>query len=662
MNLEAKLTGIKPYSSDSPDGEVILKFDSGETLIMDGTTIMSRRRAIEAILIHAGIRLIDAPAREDDWREFVQGLFDASISAPTPVTQAPAVNHSDDPPLCTRAEAFDGTRVERNILLRSASADDATHSVDATLSTQGAAVVFDPLSGSPIQEVLIARGASFADLVPLLDAHNRSSVASILGSVRNIRVENDAIVGRLFLSVGNPDSDVAWLLIRDGSLNSVSVGYQILQSTTIRQGTSQTIDGVNYEAEDFPLRVVTKWALKECSLVPIGADPAAKTRAAIGAGAPSYNRGVLPKGLSGRDLISAGLMHRCGIPVRNERIAESAEKFRHMSLVDVCREALKIEGREAPRSDAYTDTISMALRTRAAADIFTDVAGAQLVDSYEELENSTAGWVDETDVDDFKPKPAVGFDSLESPEKIERGQTAALGNLNQFSASGATIQIARYGRLYEIDEQDVADDNLDAITEIPRIAAATCGRLAPDLVYSLLLANGKTVDGIPLFDASHGNLATGSDSALSAASIQAAVSAMALQTMNGVTLNRRAKFLILPAELRVAGAAILKTLELLSDDDSRLENLKLRSDARAGASGCVSPATGLAFRGTSTNWFLASDPIRTIRVAYLKGTNRRPTIRGGPLSQGRWGIWIDVKMEVGASILGSIGLYKSAGA
>lgn len=141
-------------------------------------------------------------------------------------------------------------------------------------------MVYDWYRYEPVYEILLMSGVVIPESrqVPLLDSHDRSSVASIVGSSRNVRVEGDKLVATNHYA-NNQAGASAFELMRDGHLTDNSVGYRVLNYTTIEKGKSGVVDGRTFKApKDRPLRVTTKWELKENSIVPIGADRNAKNR------------------------------------------------------------------------------------------------------------------------------------------------------------------------------------------------------------------------------------------------------------------------------------------------------------------------------------------------------------------------------------------------
>lgn len=168
--------------------------------------------------------------------------------------------------------------MSRMLSIRSDTVDEKARSVEALLSTEGQVTVRDPVSRRMIDEVLISRGAELPTQIPLLADHKSRSIDNVLGSVRNMRVTEDGIVGRLFFAGGNERADAAWNMVQQGHHDTVSVGYEETGYKDIPSRRSAEINGRRYTAGDLLLRITQKWQPRELSLVPIGADPRTKIR------------------------------------------------------------------------------------------------------------------------------------------------------------------------------------------------------------------------------------------------------------------------------------------------------------------------------------------------------------------------------------------------
>ncbi|BBF94912.1 prohead protease/major capsid protein fusion protein [Blastochloris tepida] len=145
------------------------------------------------------------------------------------------------------------------------SVDDDARTAELIAAT-GAGVDRADFDG-PFREVLeISERAvdlSHIEGMPLLDNHNRRTVDDIKGAVRGGRIE----AGQLILKVEfSPRAEDVFQDVKRGIIRNVSVGYA---PETWRDSTDQ---------KGARVRTITRWALHEVSLVPVGADPNAKVR------------------------------------------------------------------------------------------------------------------------------------------------------------------------------------------------------------------------------------------------------------------------------------------------------------------------------------------------------------------------------------------------
>jgi len=375
--------------------------------------------------------------------------------------------------------------------------------------------------------------------------------------------------------------------------------------------------------------------------------------------------------------MSGGLMIRLGLDQVDTSLPEQVQaaqrqqfeagsRYRSHSLPDLCREMLLAQGHRLDHN--RSEMIRDAMSTGAMTAIFTTTFNAALMKAFIEAGDSTLGWCSERDVNDFKPNEEIQLSKMGALEKHSRGGEATHATRED---SLETFRVARYSKKAELDDMDIIDDRLNALQSMPTQMGQSALRLRPDLVYALLLANADLADGTALFHADHGNLGTGGGSVLAASGIEAGLVAMAKQTQNFVQLNLEGKFLIVPQDLRFTGAVLLRSAQRIisANSDGTLNPLNelginMRIDNRLGVAGVTDPDTKTAHVGTATNWFLAASPTQgpTVLVAYLAGSGRRPVMRAYPLTEGRWGIGWDVKMDIGAKALDHRGLYKSNGA
>lgn len=167
-----------------------------------------------------------------------------------------------------------------------------TATVEAVVTTEQPAVMIDWeksdfWSGKIVymREILLMSGATVPSTkqVPLLNTHSRWDTSDVRGSIRNLRVENDKMVGDVnFWSKAEDEMSQ----VEEGHLTDLSAGYKISETDTviIDPGKSEKVNGKTFEnnyGDNYRLFIRTKWALKEGSLVPIGADDLAKFRSEL---------------------------------------------------------------------------------------------------------------------------------------------------------------------------------------------------------------------------------------------------------------------------------------------------------------------------------------------------------------------------------------------
>ena len=187
-------------------------------------------------------------------------------------------------------------------------------SVEYTLATEDPTECYDPVLGV-VDEILLMRGAELRAQAPLLADHERYSINSVRGSLRNMRVEGTALMARAYFA-NDADSLRAWELVRQGHLTDISVGGVRLARETVNTGETRVIDGRSFTAKARPLRVVTRWRVQEGSLIPIGADLNAVARAtapSIPTSAPvkdtsmNFDQWLAARGLARASLTAAAL-------------------------------------------------------------------------------------------------------------------------------------------------------------------------------------------------------------------------------------------------------------------------------------------------------------------------------------------------------------------
>lgn len=548
----------------------------------------------------------------------------------------------------------------REMHLRAASADESSRSVDAVVSTEGRVVIFDWATQRLIEEVLLSDGMNAPRSVPLLEDH-RLEVPSTIGSARDFRHDNGQVTARLFF--GSDERSLrAWGLVRDDHLDNVSVRYVARECEDIEPGRSRIVAGRSYTAGNrMPLRITTRWDLREVSLVPIGADPGATIRSlqedqrAMSTfdprpGAYDYLRNA------GRAELAAGLFHRVGLHVHDPLAAERGRFHTDWSLARIAMRCCQIDGIQYNgESDCFWRALEPTNSTF--ADILSSVVQGALLQSYEAAEDTTLGWVRESASPNYLFRERI---QLATADELTIQPQSGTAEETIVSPTVEGIRASRFSRMITIDEITLQNDQLGVILATVEQIAQAARRVRANLVYSLLLENpALAADSTPVFDAAtHGNLGTAVFDAAGTA-LAAAVAAMAKQVEvdangNVVCLNIAPTHLIVPPELDTPARAMLRLIEL-----ANTRNIILRTEPRLSL-GVRNQLTKTRTDGSSTAWYLAGSP-PSIEIAYLDGKSR-PSIDRTALKAGRWGIAFTVQLGVGVAATGYKSIYKSSGA
>lgn len=157
---------------------------------------------------------------------------------------------------------------------------------ELVVATEQPVVVFDWAKWEPIREIVLVNGLRHPASVIMLDTHSRWSTNDIKGSIKDIELKkNYENLGTVKTGVAHfsKTAEKEWTLRQEGHLTDSSIGYRVSDSETvvISAGSTQKVQGKEYKndyADGLPLVIRTGADLLEVSLVPIGADQAAKFR------------------------------------------------------------------------------------------------------------------------------------------------------------------------------------------------------------------------------------------------------------------------------------------------------------------------------------------------------------------------------------------------
>jgi len=331
-----------------------------------------------------------------------------------------------------------------------------------------------------------------------------------------------------------------------------------------------------------------------------------------------------------RDMLVDAMCLRAGFEdvvlaeAEGEERAGRADRYRDTSVLDLCRMAISLDGREIP--PGRDETIRAAFSTASLPTILGAIVNKSVLKGYNSAPNTWKVWCNIGSAPDFK--------TITRARLTDTGELVEVGNSGEVSKGGATDEkeqynIATYAKTFGITRQNIINDDMGVFTKTPLRLGLKAALLIAKLVYVHLLANGNMDDGVALFHADHSNLNT--SSALAEATLTAAIAAYMNQTdKDGQPINVEPKFLLVPPALRGTAKQLLQSDYMIMAGTAGAVTTKGSANINKGAlKEVVEPRlSNSGYTGYSaTSWYVTGDPAvcDTIEVAFLNG-KQQPTV------------------------------------
>jgi hypothetical protein len=289
--------------------------------------------------------------------------------------------------------------------------------------------------------------------------------------------------------------------------------------------------------------------------------------------------------------------------------------------------------------------------------ILSNVANKFLLEGFFMVE---AAWRQITavrNVSDFKTITSYRLVGTEQYEKVPPGGEIKHGTLGEQTF---TNKAETYGLMLTIDRRDIINDDLGAITTVPRKLGRGSGLKINDVFWTAFMANSS------FFTAGNKNYQEGAAdlSLLTVGGLTAGERLFLDQTdPDGKPLGTMPKFLLVPTGLSVTAAQIFNSLELR---DTTASTKFLTMNPHAGKyTPVVSRYLGNAsYSGNSqVAWYLIGDPndIPVIETAFLNG-QEAPTIENSEADFNVLGVSMRGFHDFGVALQDTRGGIKSKGA
>jgi hypothetical protein len=282
--------------------------------------------------------------------------------------------------------------------------------------------------------------------------------------------------------------------------------------------------------------------------------------------------------------------------------------------------------------------------------ILANTANKSLLAGYDGEESTWKAWCGTGSISDFKQLSIVRPSEMSDLEEVIEDGEYTYGTRDE---EREQTRLATYGKLFAVSRQAIINDDLGALTDIPRAHGEAAARKVSDVAYAVLTANGNMSDGVAMFHSDHANLAS-SGGAPAISTLATAIAAMKIQKdIAGLrVLNIQPRFFIGPVALEGSCEQIFR---------STLEGTQAKPNE-------INPYAGKYFTRVydprldsddAKAWYLAGPKGKTIVVYFLNGNQK-------PFLETREGFDVDaieykVRIDVAAKAVDYRALYKNAG-
>ena len=329
--------------------------------------------------------------------------------------------------------------------------------------------------------------------------------------------------------------------------------------------------------------------------------------------------------------------------------ADGENPMRGYRLIEIARAAVERSSGGRGRGMSSMEVVATAFTsTSDFPALLTSTARASLLRGYDEAPETFDQWTRAGTLTDFREASKAGLGFFSDLDRIPEDGEYKYGT---FGKNGQSIVLATYGKLFGITRQAIINDDLGAFTSVPQKMGRAAKRTIGNLVYAVLANNPKLADGVALFHATHGNLATGAG--ITTASVGALRKLMMAQKVDGQAVNIPLRFLIVPPDEEDNAILVRDNQYEVKSDGSTSTNANTQRNRFE----VVSDG-----RLASGAWFGAADPnlFDTIEVDYLDGVQQ-------PFLDQKDGWTIDgteykVRIDAGVAPLDFRGLAKNPGA
>jgi len=330
-----------------------------------------------------------------------------------------------------------------------------------------------------------------------------------------------------------------------------------------------------------------------------------------------------------------------------ERVNRVAGNMREISMEEVCRLALQLDGHQVPGS--REDMIRVGFSTGSLSTILGNTAGKMMLKGFGDTRQTWREWCPTAPLSDFKAHKMVRMQDDGDMPIIGSGGEVDYATRSE---DAETISLDTYAQNFGVTRQDIINDDVGVFTKIPAQHGIRANQRVSKLVYTVLLANAAMGDSVAIFHATHANLNT--SSALTPDTLAVAVAAFRNQTdKSGQPIDLPPAILLVAPGLEETAKQLVMSDKIVPFGGTSAATRKADANIWKGEfRPVVEPRlSNSKYSGYSaTSWYLMADPTLAdnITVAFLNG-RQTPTLERFDAGADRMGIIFRVYLDFGAA-------------
>ena len=303
---------------------------------------------------------------------------------------------------------------------------------------------------------------------------------------------------------------------------------------------------------------------------------------------------------------------------------------------------------------AFNPTIEAGFSTIDIGGILSNVANKFLLDGFFSVERTWRNITAVRNVSDFKTVTSYRLVGKDQYEQVAPGGELKHGTLGEEKYEN---KADTYGLLLSIDRRDIINDDLDAITTVPRKLGRGSGLKINDVFWSTFLANSA------FFTAGNNNYITGASTALSIDGLtEGEVAFMDQVDGDGKPIGMMPAILLVPTALSAVGSQLFNATELRDTTASTKYPVSNphQGKFRVEVSRYMSNAQ---YTGNSSKaWYLLAEAtdLPVIEVAFLNG-QESPTIETAEADFNTLGVQMRGYHDFGCALQDPRGGVKAKG-